>query len=162
MHNYLRFLRIRQFHPLVLSIDYAVYDKISAVNRGFPWEVCIFVAFAFAWLWSRQQASSRKHGEWYYIGVFAVLVMGFTARMLLPEQTSERLILLLLLGLVAIDFLDQWVMENRVRRIAQWKLAGRCQKCGYDIRATAGRCPECGTPVPVGQTPENPAIDPPE
>jgi hypothetical protein len=34
--------------------------------------------------------------------------------------------------------------RHRLRR-----RAGRCAKCGYDLRATPGRCPECGA-VPAG------------
>jgi hypothetical protein len=40
----------------------------------------------------------------------------------------------------------------RRRRSAKWKLAGRCEDCGFDIRFNKDRCPECGKaiPSPVG------------
>lgn len=44
-----------------------------------------------------------------------------------------------------------WTAAARLRR-SRRRAAGRCLRCGYDLRATPGRCPECGTPVTA--TPE--------
>ena len=60
---------------------------------------------------------------------------------------------LLPVALVAALLATPWLRRRRAR------LAGRCETCGYDLRATPARCPECGaTPGRVG-TPVN--TDPP-
>jgi hypothetical protein len=40
--------------------------------------------------------------------------------------------------------LTHWIAARRARRRTQ---AGRCPRCGYDLRATPARCPECGLQV---------------
>jgi hypothetical protein len=43
------------------------------------------------------------------------------------------------------------VIVFRHRRTRRRRSAGRCEKCGYDVRATPGDCPECGFANPPPQ-----------
>lgn len=45
-----------------------------------------------------------------------------------------------------------WTLASAtVRRRRRRAAAGRCERCGYDLRGSAGRCPECGAvPISVG------------
>ena len=50
-------------------------------------------------------------------------------------------VVLLALGILPVTWLVGARRDHRRRKL---RLAGRCEGCGYDLRATPGRCPECG------------------
>ena len=47
------------------------------------------------------------------------------------------------LSVAAVAWLS-WRSERRERDVRRSYAAGRCARCGYDVRSTSGRCPECG------------------
>ena len=47
-------------------------------------------------------------------------------------------------GLLLVPAILLWRSELRRRRAAAMLRAGRCPRCGYDLRGSPGRCPECG------------------
>jgi hypothetical protein len=56
--------------------------------------------------------------------------------------------------LAAGSFPAYWIFWSRRQRLRAKE--GRCQKCGYDLRATPERCPECGlTPAEKLNTTSN-------
>ena len=49
--------------------------------------------------------------------------------------------------LLALALLPGALWLPRAVRRRRWLRAGRCLRCGYDVRASPGRCPECGEPL---------------
>lgn len=84
------------------------------------------------------------HG-WYFLGFQAY-------RMTYASASNYSLIIpdwAIVVALAALLWrqVRSWWKARRIRlRVA----AGRCEKCNYDLRASADRCPECGT-VPSGK-----------
>jgi predicted amidophosphoribosyltransferase len=67
------------------------------------------------------------------------------------ESPARRLIDLGLLALSFVGIWPTWILlllstPYWSKRRRRW-IGGRCQRCGYDLRASAGMCPECGAPV---------------
>lgn len=55
----------------------------------------------------------------------------------------------MLLGIFAVLPAVMLMRLLRQRRRSLRKRRSLCERCGYDLRASAGRCPECGAPIPA-------------
>lgn len=62
------------------------------------------------------------------------------------------LVLMLNFSVFPLAIASAW-LASRPKRRREWRMAvGRCQTCGYDLRASKDKCPECATPVPKQET----------
>lgn len=88
---------------------------------------------ARTWRWFEvywRRAERETYGEAYYSATMPCVLIVCLA-MVLPAN---------------------WVLRaRRAMRRRSWRREGRCENCGYDLRATPDRCPECGN-VPVNVT----------
>jgi len=66
-----------------------------------------------------------------------------------PVITGRMVLVPLWLPVVLFALLPAARLYRRVRPRYH---AGRCQRCGYDLRASPGRCPECGATASVSTT----------
>jgi hypothetical protein len=80
--------------------------------------------------------------HWRFIGAGWAQFRDVGSPIVYPASVSAIVlpywVLFLITGLPLMPRVLSW------RRAGSWELAGRCTKCGYDLRATPERCPECG------------------
>jgi hypothetical protein len=82
--------------------------------------------------------------------VWCWLAAGFVVLVALTISVSQIVSVEYLIGLtvvlaIVVSFIHY---RRRERSRALLALSGRCEHCGYDLRASEERCPECGNDLP--------------
>jgi hypothetical protein len=83
------------------------------------------------------------------VAMISAIVVASETRLFYSFPWLDFLTLVVLSAVAAVPP-TQWIQKRlRKRRALNRIRAGKCNVCGYDVRASSSRCPECGTPIPV-------------
>jgi hypothetical protein len=114
-------------------------------------------AFADGALWShvRQWDALPRTSVRYSSGPYTWQVAGFATGYRAPHPFGsvsawEHVVVLPYWALLALfgALPGAWLRRLRGERVRRARREhGRCERCGYDLRASPQRCPECGTPA---------------
>jgi hypothetical protein len=98
--------------------------------------------------------------KWHLLGFGGSVITPESNPGMWPGSRSTHLVvplwaLTLLFALYPAWYAARW--RRAIKRSRQIR-AGRCQQCGYDLRASKDRCPECGSPVNALDPSDQPPI----
>jgi hypothetical protein len=71
-------------------------------------------------------------------------------------QCAQRVVILPYWSLILSTGMLPAICAIRAYRRHRWRRSGKCENCGYDLRASPDRCPECGVPGAPGSSTDVP------
>jgi hypothetical protein len=136
------------------------YVELTSAGGGVEWRVARRYAWRTPFEWHTSHTYRPEVGPWYALGFnakrdvirFVGLDTGGPRWPDAPYWMIRVPYWFVTLLFLALPTRLAWV-HRRASRARSRRRLGLCQRCGYDLRASAGRCPECGEPAggPAGE-----------